>query len=201
MNQRKQAILVGMILGDVYLQKTGKQNARIRLEHSDKQKDYLFWKGSQFPEFFQGKPKSIARFNPVFEKTYSYYRWQSNASPEIGKFRQKFYQESKKIIPQELPKFLTHPLSLAIWFMDDGYFYPRDKIAYIYMPKYSREEIERLLSVLKSNFSLEAVVKTKKAGNLVLIFNVNQTQNLLTLIRPFVIPSMSYKITGNHFTS
>lgn len=194
MNSRKKAILIGMILGDAYLQKTGKRNARIRLEHSDKQKDYLLWKGSQFPEFFQGEPKLIVRFNPVFKKTYSYYRWQSNASPEIGKFRQKFYQNSKKIIPYQLPELLTHPLSLALWFMDDGYFYHRDKIAYIYIPKYSREEVERLLSVLKSNFSLEVIVRVKKRENLVLVFSVSQTQKLLRLIKPYIIPSMSYKI-------
>jgi hypothetical protein len=197
MNKRKQAILVGMILGDAYLQKTGKRNARIRLEHSEKQKDYLLWKGSQFPEFFQGKPRRIERFNPVYKKKYVYFRWQSNASPQIGKFRQIFYQKGKKIIPEELPKFLKDPLSLAIWFMDDGYFYRRDKIAYLYLPKYSQEEVGRLLATLKSNFSLEAKVKSKKRGNLVLIFSVQKTKKLISLIKPFIIPSMKYKISSS----
>jgi len=197
MNKRKQAILVGMILGDAYLQKTGKRNARIRLEHSEKQRDYLLWKGSQFPEFFQGKPRRIERFNPVYKKKYVYFRWQSNASPQIGKFRQIFYQKGKKIIPEELPKFLKDPLSLAIWFMDDGYFYRRDKIAYLYLPKYSQEEVGRLLATLKSNFSLEAKVKSKKRGNLVLIFSVQKTKKLISLIKPFIIPSMKYKISSS----
>lgn len=194
MNSRKKAILIGMILGDAYLQKTGEKNARIRLEHSEKQKDYLEWKGMQFPEFFQGKPSQLTRFNPVYKKEYKYIRWQSNASPEIGKFRQIFYQNGQKIIPEELSKLLTLPLSLAIWFMDDGYFYPRDKMAYIYLPKYTQEESERLLKVLKSNFSLEVKLKIKKGGNLVLVFTVLETKKLILLIKPFIIPSMIYKI-------
>lgn len=194
MNSRKKAILIGMILGDAYLQKTGEKNARIRLEHCEKQKDYLEWKGSQFPEFFLGKPSEIKRFNPVFKKEYKYIRWQSNASPEIGKFRQIFYQNGQKIIPEELSKLLTLPLSLAVWFMDDGYFYPRDKMAYIYIPKLSIEEQERLLETLKNNFSLEVKIKVKKRGNLVLVFSVKDTQALILLIKPFVIPSMIYKI-------
>ena len=183
-----------MILGDAYLQKTGKTNARIRLEHSEKQKDYLLWKGLQFPEFFQGKPTRLIRFNPIFKKEYSYLRWQSNASPEIGKFHQKFYQNGRKIIPQELLRLLNSSLSLAVWFMDDGYFYHRDKIAYIYIPKYSLEERERLLKMLKDNFSLEAKIKIKKRGNLVLVFSVEETKKLILLIKPFIIPSMQYKL-------
>ncbi len=193
MNAKQQAILIGMILGDGYLQKTGENNARIRLEHSDKQKEYLFWKGSQFPEFFQGKPKRLIRFNPVYQKEYTYSRWQSNASPIIGKFRKIFYKDGKKVIPEELSKYLKDPLSLTIWFMDDGYYYRRDKIAYLYIPRYSEKEIRILLQTLKRNFGLEVVLKHKKRGELVLTFNVVQTQKLIDLIKQFIIPSMIYK--------
>ena len=197
MNKRKKALLLGMILGDAYLQKTGSRNARIRLEHSEKQKEYLLWKGLQFPEFFQGKPKRIVRFNPVYKKEYTYLRWQSNASPEIGLFRRKFYQEGKKIIPKDLSQSLTEPLSLAVWFMDDGYYYHRDKIAYIYIPNFSGEEAGILLKVLKDNFLLEAKLKMKKRGNLVLVFSVHETQKLMNLIKPYIIPAMSYKISSS----
>jgi transposase len=80
--------------------------------------------------------------------------------------------------------------------MDDGYFYKRDKIAYLYIPKYSHEETERLLKVLKNNFSLEAKMKIKKGGNKVLVFSVNHTQKLISFIEPHIIPSMRYKITS-----
>lgn len=198
MNKRQKAILLGMILGDGYLQKTGKKNARVRLEHSIKQEEYLVWKGSQFPDFFQGKPKKLTRFNPVYKKIYTYYRWQSNASPEIGIFRQKFYDDNRnrKIIPRELPELFVNSLSLAVWFMDDGYFYQRDKIAYIYIPKYTSEEIGILRRTLRNNFFLVPKIKIKKEGNPVFIFSVSETQKLISLIKPFIIPSMEYKISS-----
>lgn len=194
MNNKQKAILSGMILGDCFLQKTGEKNARIRLEHSEKQRDYLSWKGSQFPEFFQGKPKRLIRYNPVYKKTYSYVRWQSNASPEIGKYRKVFYPKGVKIIPEEFAHLFKDPLSLAIWFMDDGYYYQRDKVAYIYLSKLAENEMRTLLSTLKANFSLEPTFKLKKRGELVLGFNVKETKKLMTLIEKHIIPSMKYKL-------
>ena len=51
MKQRQEDLVIGMILGDAYLQKTGKQNARLRLEHSIMQKAYLEWKISQLENY------------------------------------------------------------------------------------------------------------------------------------------------------
>src|SRR3989338_5236170 len=104
MNSRKKAVLVGMILGDAYLQKTGKQNARIRLEHSTFQNDYLLWKMSLFGQYFHKKLQRL------------------------------FYVDSKKLIPTNISSILKDPLTLAVWFMDDGYYYHRDNMAYIYVP-------------------------------------------------------------------
>ncbi|MBI4137397.1 hypothetical protein HY469_05035 [Candidatus Roizmanbacteria bacterium] len=194
MNTRQKAILVGMILGDAFLQKTGQKNARIRLEQSEKQREYLVWKAHQFPEFFQGKPVTLTRTNPVYQKTYSYVRWQSNASPEIGKYRYEFYQDSKKIIPTILPKLLRDPISLAVWYMDDGYLYHRDIMAYIYIPRLTSEECNILLTTLDKNFGLQPRIVMKKRGEYVLSFNVTETKKLLSLIAQFVIPSMRYKL-------
>lgn len=196
MNRRQKSVLVGMILGDAYLQKTGKQNARIRLEHSEEQKDYLLWKAAFFPEFFQGKPSSLKRFNPIYEKEYSYVRWQSNSSPEIGKFQGIFYTGGKKIIPKELSELLTDPLTLAVWFMDDGYFYRRDNMAYIYLAKYSDTELVLLLDVLQKNFNLSPKIKIKKTGSRVLVFPVEETRKLMNLIRQLVVPCMSCKLSN-----
>ena len=194
MNIKQQAILVGMILGDAFLQKTGEKNARIRLEQSEKQRDYLVWKARQFPQYFQGKPTTLIRTNPVFKKTYSYVRWQSNASPEIGKYRHEFYRESKKIIPATLSKLLRDPIGLAVWYMDDGYYYHRDKMAYIYLPRLTSEECKILLTTLNKNFGLHPTIKLKKRGEHVLSFRVAETKILFSLIAQFIIPSMQYKL-------
>lgn len=194
MNKRQKAILIGMILGDTYLQKTGKNNARIRLEQSMKQQEYLVWKAHQFPEFFQGKPTMLTRLNPKYGKTYEYVRWQSYASPEIGKFQKLFYLKDRKGIPSALSTVLVDPLSLAVWYMDDGYLYHRDKMAYIYLPTYTKEEISILLSVLEKNFGINPIVKTKKRNTMVLVFTVSETRKLLAVISPYIIPFFQYKL-------
>ena len=43
----QKAILAGTLLGDAFLQKTGVKNARLRLEHGERQKEYLLWKHMQ----------------------------------------------------------------------------------------------------------------------------------------------------------
>lgn len=193
MTRKQKDALIGMILGDVYLQKTGKQNARIRLEHSISQKEYLEWKISLLKNYFQSSIKTLERTNTFWNKSYTYVRIQSTSSPEFGKLQRLFYKESLKIFPKNVIALFKNPLSLAIWFMDDGYYYPRDKMSYIYIPYYDQKSLGNLQYCLKQNFDLLPSIKTKKKG-LVLVFNVIETKKLMELIRKFIIPSMFYKI-------
>lgn len=192
--KKEQEIAVGTILGDGYLQATGKRNARLRLEHSVKQKDYIFWKWQELKRIMQNKPRKIIRYNPIYKKTYSYYRCQSHSSPVFGKLRRLFYRDSKKIIPDNLEKIFKSKLSLAVWYMDDGYYYHRDNTAYIYLSKFSNEDLGKLKKALKKNFCLNPKVEIKKSGNINFKFDVAETCKLVNLIRSNVIPSIGYKL-------
>lgn len=194
MTEIRKQIIYAMLLGDSYIQPTGKLNARLRFEHSINQFDYLMWKAKFFREKFLGAPKILSRFNPKFGKTYEYVRWQSSSCLEFGEARKVFYEANKKIIPANIDSLITSPLALAIWFMDDGYLYRKDKLAYIYLPKVTDIQQMLLLKMLKHNFQLLPVVKTKKFNSF-LFFNVVETKRLLSLIRPFVPSCMSYKVS------
>ena len=98
MTSNQKAIVIGSILGDGFLQKTGKNNARLRLEHSLKQKEYLLWKYQILNNYFQSKPQVLKRDNIKFGKTYEYIRAQSYSGVEFGKFHKLFYPEGKKVI-------------------------------------------------------------------------------------------------------
>lgn len=193
MIKQQKSVVIGSILGDGFLQKTGKNNARLRLEHGLKQKEYLIWKCQILANFFQSKPMFLERKNPIFDKTYQYIRAQSYSGPEFGKLYRLFYKNGRKIIPNQIQKLLKDPLALAVWFMDDGYYYPRDKMSYIYLPKYDQGSLKNLLLVLSENFNLSPKLKIKKRGEYVLVFSVFETEKLLQLIRGFLIPSMVYK--------
>ena len=55
--KRQYEIILGTIMGDGYIQMTGKKNARLRFEHSEKQKDYINWKWQELKNWMQDKPK------------------------------------------------------------------------------------------------------------------------------------------------
>lgn len=194
MTRNQKSVVIGSILGDGYLQKTGKENARLRLEHSLKQKDYLLWKCEVLKNFFQSKPQYLERNNLKFGKTYQYIRAQSYSGAEFGKLQRLFYKDNLKVIPDKITTLLKDPRALAVWFMDDGYFYARDKMAYFYLPPYDPNSLKNLMETLKSNFNLEPVLKKKRRGELVLVFSVPETVKLLILVKNFIIPAMEYKL-------
>jgi hypothetical protein len=187
-------VLIGTILGDGFLQKTGEKNARLRLEHSDKQKDYVLWKGNIFGRLFQGSPNYLERVHPKSKETYKYCRWQSSANSGFGKWRKYFYPEGKKLIPSDLGKFLTHPISLAVWYMDDGYFNKIDNNSFIYLGRVTLAEAEILQKVIEKNFGIVATVYDKKNKGFALFFGARETEKFQNLIKPFIIESLRYKL-------
>lgn len=198
LTKRQESIITGSVLGDCFLQKTGSQNARIRFEHGEKQKDYLIWKGAQFPRLFQGKPSHLQRVHPKTKKCYEYWRWQSNATPEIGKLRNIFYPGGEKIIPVNISDLLTDPVGLAVWYMDDGYYDLRSKSSYIYLGKVSANEASLLQNALFKNFGLNSKIYDKKNKGHALFFGVQETKKFHEIIRASIIPSMQYKLSKNH---
>lgn len=194
LNLRQKSILIGTILGDGYLQKTGKKNARLRLEHGFRQKDYLLWKSKELGNLFQGKPAHLKRIHPSSRKTYEYVRHQSQASPILGKLRGVFYPNGRKTIPDNIVKFFYSPLVLAVWYMDDGYYYDRDKCAYIYLGRINKNEAQKLRLAVEKKFNLETRVLDKKSKGFALYFSPAQVLKLKTLISEHILKYFSYKL-------
>lgn len=186
-------IIVGSILGDGFLQKTGADNARLRFEHSSKQKPYLLWKIGKMPDLFQGRVTHLDRVHPGSGKTYSYIRSQSNAAPYLGKLRQTFYAEGRKQIPTNIEELLSS-LVLAVWYMDDGYYYKRDNCAYLYVCQVKKVEAIRIQEALSRKLGLSTRLLDKSQKGWALYFSPTETTKLSQLISKYVILEMSYKL-------
>jgi hypothetical protein len=193
LTRNQKSIIVGTVLGDGFLQKTGAKNARLRLEHSNKQRDYLLWKMQSLPRLFQGKPTYLSRVHPKTKRTYHYVRAQSNTSPEIGRLQDIFYQNNKKTIPKNFEKYLNE-LVLAVWYMDDGYYYKKDKNSFIYLGKMSKVEADIVSNAIKNRFNITTKVYDKKSKGLVLYFPVAETKKMHKIIRQHIIPLFNYKL-------
>ena len=192
---RQRAILAGTILGDGYVQKTGEKNSRLRFEHGEKQKEYVLWKGKQFPKLFNGAPKQVVRVHPQTKKTYTYWRWQSNSTPELGRWHAKFYPEGKKRIPEDLVKMIQDPLALAVWYMDDGYYSQVQKHSFLYLGRVSRREADIAGRAIYTNFGLSPRVYDKKNKGFALFFPVEETKKLHALIRSDMLPIFKDKLS------
>ena len=191
----QRAILAGTILGDGYLQKTGEKNARLRFEHGEKQKEYVFWKGRQFPRLFNGSPERIQRVHPGTKKTYTYWRWQSNATPELGFWRTQFYPEGKKRIPKNIAELIRDSLALAVWYMDDGYYSQVQKHSFLYLGRVSRLEAENAAEAIRRNFNLQVRVYDKKDKGFAMFFPVAETRKLHARIAHDMLPIFKYKLS------
>lgn len=196
-SQKQKAILIGIILGDGFLQKTGAKNARLRLEHSEKQKSYLVWKIEQFPKLFEGKPKLLTRLHPKSMQEYQYIRAQSNSTPELGKLRKLFYPDHIKHIPPNLIDLSKNTITWAVWYMDDGYYYFRDKSAFLYLGKINKREAEIAKEALKNNLQAETQIKDKKNKGFALYFSPNETKKFHKKIKSYILPMFHYKLAEN----
>ena len=99
------------MLGDGSIKQEGKMTAYFREEHAQAQKAYVQWKEKAFgklvPEAFgQRRTATASARSPLYE---------------FAQMRAKFYPQNKryKHITTELLEQLN-PLSLAVWYMDDG---------------------------------------------------------------------------------
>ena len=194
LTKKQNAAVIGMILGDAYLQPTGKRNARLRLEQKADHKDYLKWKTAFLPQLFQGEPIILERMHPFTKKIYRYVRQQSNASPILGKLRKLFYPDGKKHIPENLEKFFRDDITLAICFYDDGYYYRRDKCSYIYLGKISANEAKIASEAINKKFKIRSKILNKKNKGFVLYFSSEESKKIKKILENYFVPVMAYKI-------
>ena len=190
-------VLLGALMGDSALSKTRSGlGARLRFTHGAKQVAYCDWKASLFSNV--GSSRSTRTSDgAVFHDV--------SPLPELAELREATYVDGKKVLSEDYLKLLT-PLSLAIWYMDDGCYTERAKglqqrtrdgsgriaICVEAMEQTSRQ---RLLDYLADTWGIRGRLKyagaTKRAT---LVFPKDQTAKFLALVAPFIHPSMDYKL-------
>src|SRR3989344_6396114 len=105
--QRK--VLLGALMGDgCLIENSSKSNYRLQIEHSIREKDYVFWKYEVFKNFVLTPPRYLSRTNSWKFRTVSF--------AGFTEFQRMFYQERRKILPANI-QFLNDPVTIAVWFM------------------------------------------------------------------------------------
>jgi recombination protein RecA len=176
-------ILVGCILGDGCICSKGK----ILIAQGSKQTPYLNWKYKKLASLAYGaKPAKVSRFDERTGKIYSQSRFWLRQYFRL--WRKVFYPQGKKIFPETFAKYIT-PLSIAIWYMDDGN-YSEGRNVKIATEGFDLESREKLRSLLLRKFNIKSTLH--KNGKL-RISNESLTR-FFDLVSPFIHSSMKYKI-------
>jgi recombination protein RecA len=191
-------VILGGLMGDGALSSTRSgHGARFRFGHGAKQAAYADWKGSLFANLQVARSTNAK--GAVFHDV--------QPLPELGEVRGAVYGtvRGKKVLSEEYLKLLT-PLSLAVWYMDDGCYTERAKglqertkdgsgrieICVEALEPTSRE---RLQSYLADTWGIRARLRLSgSARKAVLTFPEEETAKFQALVAPFVHPSMEYKL-------
>jgi recombination protein RecA len=187
-------VILGTLMGDGALSPSRSgHGARLRWGHCERQAAYCDWKASLFANI--GASRSTNAKGDVF--------YDLSPLPELADLRRAVYVEGKKVLSYDYLKQLT-PLSIALWYMDDGSFTLRAKgvqertqagsgRADICVGAIEEVTRRRLADHLSDTWGIRPKI-ISRGGKAVFIFPKEETRKLHELIAPYVHPSMQYKL-------
>lgn len=193
-------IVLGTVLGDGHLASL-QSGVRLEIGHSENQKEYVFWKYKELGSLVNTNPHRIVIEDSRYQKTYYQWRFKSKIDPLLLPFHKYFYGHSgKKEIRKNMNLILTSPLTLAVWFMDDGGRRNDSYGMFLNSLSFSKEENNILCECLNQNFSLSPRVHWVQDGYRLYIPS-GDVKKFCEIIYPHIIPSMRYKLSYNPVTT
>ena len=184
-------IIIGKLLGDGHLETANNKTFRLKIEHSIKQKDYVDWLHKQLKNLATSPPK--IKLQKVNDKIYKKYWFNTNYSSSFRFYYQQFYLDKKKNVPKIINKWLT-PLTLAVWYMDDGSIKSKHYRAKIINTQaFDRLGLKRLQQALKQNFSIKTKLRKQKEGWQIYIL-ATEIDKFNQTIKKYILPSFKYKL-------
>jgi hypothetical protein len=201
MNKTLKDMLVGVILGDAHIKRTGLDKAFISFEQSNKKIDYINYLHNLTKE--GGIPltdeniKEYLREDLRHKTTNKSVYFRTQSLEELKPIADLFLNDQgKKVIPTNIADHLT-PRSLAFWIMDDGQRVKRGGVT-LCTDSFNTDEISILREALKNNFNLETSIHSKKGKNEVLYERIyikkEEFENLKPSLKQHMHESMLYKI-------
>lgn len=180
--------LVGTLLGDSCLYKDG-LNYKLSFGHCKAQEEYFKWKVCVMSPFITKFRESVdKRGNSIMLQTTSI------SHPGFNEFADLFYKDRVKIVPDNLEKYFS-PITLATLIQDDGNLNSVNiRLASM---GFSKQDNQKLQYYFKNCFKIDSNLldfKYKSKLYYQITFDKENSIKLSNIIRPCIVPSMSYKI-------
>ncbi len=205
LTSRQKEILYGSLMGDAKRQHS-KSFASAGFGHSQKQESYLRWKYIEFENLCTDNSLKFYPSNDDREEFKGHegtWRFYTSANTDIETIIKQFYESNNKQITMELLNHLT-PLSIAIWFMDDGYV---DKSKYgisnliFCTDSFTKKSCENIVEWFLSRYNIKAHLRERRIrsdGEMSyrVVIKAESRDEFIKLVEPYIISSMRYKIGG-----
>lgn len=208
-------VLIDFALGDGHIQRYGTKY-HYKLEHSIKQMDYFRHKVDILKSLgFTGWERKNEKV--VKGKLYYTVSFNLHINGAIKTAYKYIINKGRKAIDRKLLK-IADDRTLAYWYMDDGsankthkntsspgngyryyYTYPKPKLSKIRLYTYAFTFEEQLLiqKWLLSEFKIDSrLVHSKRDGIFIVVSRLEDRKQFIKTIKPFIISSMEYKISG-----
>ena len=198
-NQEEYDILIGAILGDAHLRKL-KKDVRVEFVHSIKKKEYLFWKYQQLKRWCRTKPHLVKFKDARNDKEYLQWRFQTLSNQIFTDLWKMSYRNGTKIVPNNIVKILKSPLSLAVWFMDDGGRRNDSYGLFLNTLSFTKPEQELLRKCLKKNFKINSRIHWISDGYRLYIPSA-EAKRFCAIVFPYIVNTLKYKLSYNPVTT
>jgi len=190
LTQRQRDVIVGLLLGDGHLEtQNGGRTYRLKVEHASAQSDYVHWLFQELREWIPAsEPYIKVRKNGEVNVGFTTY---SHGSLRF--YGQQFYDGKRKRMPARIERMMV-PISLAIWFMDDGSRKSAKHSTYIiHTLGYSRRELSLAKQALEKKFFLFTDLHRQKGRYWRLYVQSKSARDFERLVKPYVSRFLSMK--------
>jgi LAGLIDADG DNA endonuclease family protein len=180
LSEVQHAIVVGSLLGDGSMR--CKTNALLEINHSVHQRSYVDWKFGHLADLVNTPPKMRSGNGRRVA-----YRFVTRSVPVLTPYYRLFYDDGRK----RVPTLELAPLTLAVWFMDDGC---RSRNAvYLNTQQFDGQSQQVLLGMLREQWGLDATLNRDKSYHRIRV-SVEATRRLAKVIDPYLLPELRYKL-------
>lgn len=187
-SQRQLDIIYGTLVGDGYvdtrnLQRNSESNLQIK--HGPKQREYVSWKYGELQNLCNSPPKKVG----------GQYRFRTFAHPFFTALRAEFYGSGRKALTKSILEKLS-PLSIAVWFMDDGTNLNNGSTLRFSTCSFNDSEHYMMIEFFREVFDVEMKVSHYDSYPILRVAEEHKSK-FVNLIRIHVPQCMTYKLRGH----
>lgn len=192
LNEEQKDIIIGTILGDGYIEFNGFHGSRLQIKQSNEHRDYVFW--------LYDKLENLCKSTPKQRSDTKQWYFSTRHLNILTEFKGIFYKNGKKIIPKKMKDFLVSPMSLAVWYMDDGRLDFREKYhcsIILNTDSFIVKDVEVLTDILKDKFGIASAIHNSlcRGRRYPKIYIGKESRDrFFSFIRPFIVDCFQYKL-------